>query len=307
MNTIKKIWLIIFLLALLPELSFSEGGTREDKSNFLYNNFITSMIFNIEKKISDLSNDIAELRKELDNAPQKKPFYRPDIKDKDDYREKISKETDKLQDYLASTPSGEKTQEINVNDYNMSNKEVSEISNGIKNLNNVIKKYRKELQSNPGDVNLATKYYNTQVECLSALVQMNEEFVLNVDEKYKYNLSRLIDKIERMNKKTLDSIEKLTREEDKLTLKKIAKQQEEAIPAIKNAIETLQKQKQWAKSHLNYLYDKLKVTRIARDTSTLIGDVMTIIQDAQTVLDTLRKSPLPLIVFEVDMSKLNIQ
>src|SRR4030042_1456582 len=99
--------------------------------------------------------------------------------------EKLIKESEILENFLASTPSdSNKPKYVLIREKGgkgkEANQEIVEINLAMKNLWNLHKK----MMANPSDLDMAEQYYDSHVTCMAAIIGMHEEFVQNIETKY---------------------------------------------------------------------------------------------------------------------------
>jgi hypothetical protein len=298
----KGLVITAFSLLLLwgcSQLALAQGGFRKNRN--------TSIFVSLENAIISKSDDIYDLRMKWDKAPYDLNFIK-DIfgKDKAEYKEEILKEEQNLMDFMASTPEDEDDVEIKLNDFTRSNKEALEIKNGVKNLINTLKKCAEKLERDKSNATLSKEYYIVQIETLSALIKMHGDFTSNVEYKYKRAFQTALERVRIIKDKTQSTMEEVESQEDKNNLSALLTRQKKAEDAIVTALEVLERQKIWAERRLSSLRDKMKVAMIAKDTSEIVEEIINLISVINTTLRQLNQNPPPMVIFDVDISKMKI-
>ena len=306
----KKQLVIITVLAIstCTVWSKSEPGKRPD----LAPSKLMRVIFSssLEDKIITQSIKVKECREKWESIPHSKkkglPFFR--YRPKDRALEELEKQRGLLKDLLASTPIdvNETKSEVvsrTAPEITASNAEAREVDFAMKNLKNVVMQGRKELRTDPTDLEIAERYYNAHVACLASIIEMHDEFIQNINTKYGPAIDKLIRELEALLTKSEKRLRKeFENDQVRQTTEQIKDNQELVLKALRDIRATrLSKLKEWAKNRLPLLSEQLEVARLANDTLRVTKEAKSLITDFGSDYENLVFTPPPLIVFEVDL------
>ena len=311
-----KKWLtVITILALstCPVWAKSQPGKRPD----LAPSKLMQIIFRsfLEDKIIEQSKKVKECREKWERIPHSEekgwPFFRYSPKAR--ALEELEEQKDVLKDLLASTPADANVTKSGVTsktaaEVTQSNGEIREVEFSIKNLVNVVRQGRKELMADPTNLEIATKYYDAHVTCLATIIEMNDEFIQNIDIKYAPTIDKVIKKLKALLKKTERRLDQEFKSgQVQQSAKQIKANQELVLKTLKEVRATrLPKQKEWAKNNIPLLSERLEVGRLANETLHATKEAKALIKDFGSAYEKLTFSPPPLIVFEVDLSEFEL-
>ena len=223
---------------------------------------------------------------------------------------KLRKEEETLKNLLASTPSSADTTKSEVfkdiGDVANANAEILEVKLSLENLRNTVLQGRKELMTDPSDLKAASTYYEAHVTCLATVIQMAEEFIQNIDIKYAPAINELRMKLEVLLEKSDEKLRKAGDPDQAKQITEIKANQMAVIKALREAIATLPKQKEWAKNRVTHLKKRLEVATLASETVEATHEAKSVIQNFGSDYEKLMVSPPPLIIFEVDLSEFEV-
>ena len=269
----------------------------------------------LENDIIKQSNKVNDLEEKYENTPEDKKegflIFKESVKEKTLREYKKQKEI--LKDYLASTPADANATKSGIIKENTGgpenvNVEAIEVQFSMENLRNVVLQGRTELIADPTNLQKARKYYDAHLVCLSTIVEMNDEFIQNIDIKYSPGLEDLIKKLKALLKKTEAALngefqdEQLRQtvvqimENQKALLKKLLDVQSIRLPAMR----------QWAIDNKRPLKEWLSVARLASDTLAITEQAQALVRDFGSDYQQLDLTPPPLIVFEIDLSQFDV-
>ncbi len=291
----------------------TQPGQRPDRKPSILDRLIFRST--IEDEIVKESRIVRAKEEKYSNAPANKKegllFFRYDVKRKAFNELNRHKET--LKNLLASTPSDANATKSEIIKENTggpenANVEAIEVKFALENLRNVVLQGRKELIADPSNLQKARKYYDAHAICLSIIVEMNDEFMQNIDNKYVPAIKNLIYNFEELLRETEQTLNSgLSSEELKQTVREIRANQQRILETLKEVRTIhLPELKKWAQNNRPPLSERLTVARLASKTLHLTEQAQAIIRDFGSDYQDLQFTPPPLIIFEVDLSQFKI-
>ncbi|MGB2806719.1 MAG: hypothetical protein WBC22_03195 [Sedimentisphaerales bacterium] len=310
-------WLLLISILLFSTGSVwakSPPGNRPD----LAPSKLSRIIFfssSLEEKTINHTETVKKCQEKWEEIPYSKkkglPFFRYNPKER--AFEEFDKQKDILKDLLASTPTDvndTKTEAISKTapEVTKSNAEAREVQFSIKNLENIIRQGRIQLRADPTNLEVATKYYDAHVICLSTIIEMHEDFIKNIDTKYGPSIDKIIKKLESVLSKTKERLLKEfmgDQSEQKLT--QLQENQKLVLQALQNVRNTRPpKLENWAKGNLPLLSERLEVAKLANETLHITKEAKDLIKNFGSDYEKLSFAPPPLIIFEVETSDFEI-
>jgi hypothetical protein len=294
-------------------LAATQPGQRPDRKPSIIDRLLFGST--IEDEIVKQSNIVRAKEEKYNNTPADKKegflFFRHNVKRKT--LNELNRQKEALKNLLASMPSdanATKSELIkeNTGGPENANVEAIEVKFALENLRNVVLQGRKELLADPANLPKARKYYDAHAMCLSAIVEMNDEFIMNIDNKYLPAVKNLIYNFEDLLRETDQTLNSgLSSDELKQTVTEIRANQQKILRTLKDVQATrLPELKKWAQNNKPPLSERLTVARLASRTLHLTEQAQAIIKDFGSDYQDLQFTPPPLIVFEVDLSQFQI-
>ena len=303
----------VLVLSTSPVWAKSQPGKRPD----LAPSKLMRIIFgsSLEDKIIQKSKTVKERHEKWEKIPYSKkkglPFFR--YRPKDRVLEELEEQKDALKDLLASTPADAnvtKSEVIskNTDEPKNANVEAIEVKFSLENTRNLVRQGRRELMADPTNLEIATKYYEAHVACLATIIEMNDEFIQNIDIKYGTAIDKLIKKLEALLKKSEERMHReFENDQVRERTKQIKANQEKVLKALREVRSTrLPNLKDWAKNKIPQLSERLEVARLANETLHVTREAKALIEGFGSDYEKLAFPPPPLIVFEVDLSKFEL-
>jgi hypothetical protein len=297
---------IVFALPTHSVWAESQPGRRPDRRPSILSRLLLGT--SLESEIVKQSSAVERSREKFVNIPADKEegflFFKH--KPKNRALQELKKQKNALKNLLASTPPGANVAKPDVVGGNPenANAEAMEVKFALENLRNVVMQGRKELMADPTNLQKATKYYDAHVVCLATIVEMHDEFVENIDNKYVPATDKLISRLEALWKQTKEALSRgFKSEQARQKVQQIKNNQEVLLKAIIEVRTVrLPELKDWAIANRPPLVERLSVARLAKDTLDVTKEARALIRDFGSDYEKLRFSPPPLIVFEVDLS-----
>lgn len=297
---------LVFALPMHSVRAESLPGRRPDRRPSILSRLLLGT--SLESEIVKQSSAVERCREKFANIPADKEegflFFKH--KPKDRALQELKKQKNALKNLLASTPSGANVAKPDAvgGDPENANAEAMEVKFSLENLKNVVMQGRKELMADPTNLQKATKYYDAHVVCLATIVEMHDEFVENIDNKYVPATDKLISRLEALWKQTKEALSRgFKSEQARQKVQQIKNNQEVLLKAIIEVRTVrLPELKDWAIANRPPLVERLSVARLAKDTLDVTKEARALIRDFGSDYEKLRFSPPPLIVFEVDLS-----
>lgn len=296
---------VLFLSLVSNAYAASNPGERPDQQPNRWN----LLASNLEDKIVEKAQDIKATNEEFQNAPERSGTIWV-TNPKKTAKEKLEIKKDELKDLLASTPTGSeksKDEYCSKDKKHKPNKEIIEVKFSLNNLMNLLKKLQEKLQNNPSNLDTAIKYYETYIICLNEIIEMHQSFVKNSENSYKTEINnkinqfaQLIDQSEKMLSSNPSSV-------NRSRIINIKNNQESVMKKLNEALNVLAKQKTWAENNLPQLQELLPIVKLAYDTSKATKDAKVILDDINSNYAKLKSELPPLIVFEIDLSQLELK
>lgn len=311
----KKRFTIVAILLLFCCSSWAASlpGSRPDRNPSILDRLIFGST--IEDKIIEQSKKVKSQSEKYESTPEDKKegflFFKENVKKK--ALKELSRQKEVLKDLLASTPSNADAKKSELIDKNAegpenANAEAVEVKFAMENLKNMVLEGRDELEGDPSNLKKARKYYDAHAVCLEIIVEMNAEFIQNIDGKYMSALEELIDELELLQRETDRTLRNgLQNDQLKQTIMQIKANQDKILAALKEvrAIR-LPALKQWAQNYRPELLERLSVARLASKTLSVTQKAQALVKDFGSDYQQLEFTPPPLIVFEVDLSQLDL-
>jgi hypothetical protein len=311
----KKLFTIaaLFMLCSTSVLATTQPGQRPDRKPSILDKLIFRTT--IEDEIVKESRIVKAKEEKYNDAPANKKegllFFRYDVKKK--ALNELNRHKETLKNLLASTPSDADATKSEIIEQNTggpenANVEAIEVKFALENLKNVVLQGREELMADPSNLQKARKYYDAHAVCLSIIVEMNDEFLQNIDDKYFPAVKNLIYNFEELLRETEQTLNSgLNSEELKQTVRGIKGNQQKILQTLKEVQEFhLPELKRWAQNNKPPLSERLTVARLASKTLHLTEQAHALIKDFGSDYQDLQFTPPPLIVFEVDLSQFQI-
>ncbi len=269
----------------------------------------------LENEIVKQSNKVKTLNEKYENTPEDKKegflIFKENVREKA-FREYI-RQKEILKDYLASTPSDANATKSRIIKENTGgpenvNAEAIEVQFSMENLRNVVLQGRKELIADPSSLQKARKYYDAHLVCLSTIVEMNDEFIENIDIKYIPALEDLISKLEALLGKTEAALDGEFQDEQlRQTVVQIMENQKILLKKLRDVQAVrLPEMRQWAVDYKQPLKERLSVARLASETLAITEQAQALVRDFGSDYQQLNFTPPPLIVFEIDLSQFDV-
>lgn len=302
---------LIVLVLLFPVTLWAKSmpGKRPDLAPSKLMKIVGS---SIEDKIVEQAVKVEEYRDKWRkfSYTEKKGIWPFRYSPKEKALKKLRKEEELLKDLLASTPSSADTTKSDifkdVGGITNANAEALEVKFSLENLKNTVLEGRKELMANPSDLAVASTYYEAHATCLATVVQMVEEFVRNINIKYRPGFNELRVKFEILIEKSEDKLRKTADSDQAQKIRELKANQLAAIKALNKASSILPKQKEWANKTISQLKKRLEIAYLATETLKATQDVKSLIQNFGDEYEKLMVLPPPLIVFEIDLSEFRL-
>ena len=302
---------VALALSTCPVCAASQPGKRPDRSPSMLSKLILGTT--LESEIIKQSRTVERYRDKADKIPADKEegflFFKH--KPKERALSELKKYKDALKDLLASRPSDadvSKPKAIGESPES-ANAEAIEIKFALENLKSVVMQGRRDLMAAPTDLEKATKYYDAHFICLATIIEMNDEFIDNIDNKYVPAANRLIGRLEELREKTKQTLASgLNSDQSEQKLRQIKNNQEVVLKAlIEVRTVRLPELRDWALANRPPLLERLNVARLAKDTLDVTREARALVMDFGSDYEDLKFSPPPLIVFEVDLSDYEVR
>ena len=302
---------VALLLSACSICAASQPGKRPDRSPSTFSRLILGTT--LESEIIKQSRIVERCREKADKIPADKTegvlFFKH--KPKERALIELKKCKDVLKDLLASTPADANASKPKAvgESPESANAEAIEVRFALENLKSVVMQGRRDLMAAPTDLEKATKYYDAHFICLATIIEMNDEFIDNIDSKYTPAANRLIARLEELREKTIQTLAGgLHSDQAAQKLRQIKNNQEVVLKAIIEVRTVrLPELRDWALANRPPLLERLSVARLAKDTLDVTREARALVKDFGSDYEDLKFSPPPLIVFEVDLSDYEVR
>ncbi len=309
----KKQLVLAAVLLFVTCPSFASPGSRPDRNPSILDRLIFGS--SIEDEIVKQSNKVKSQNEKYENTPEDKKegflFFKKSLKDK--VLKELNRQKEILKDLLASTPSDAEAKKSELVDKDAegpenANAEAVEVKFAMENLKNMVLQGRDELKTDPSNLKKARKYYDAHAVCLEIITEMNDEFTRNIDTIYLPSLDDLIDELEVLKKETERTLQTgLQDSQLRQTTMQIKANQEKILTALREIRAVrMPALKQWAQNYRPVLLERLSVARLASRTLSITEKAQVLVKDFGSDYQQIEFAPPPLIVFEVDLSKLEL-
>jgi len=297
---------IVLALSTCAVYAASQPGKRPDRTPSVLSRLLLGT--SLEGEIIKQSRTVERGQEKADKIPADKEegflFFKH--KPKERALNELKKYKDALKDLLASTPSDANVSKPKATGENpeSANAEAIEVKFALENLRSVVVQGRRELMADPTNLEKATKYYDAHFICLAMIIEMDDEFIDNIDNKYIPAANKLIGRLEELREKTEQTLARgLSSPQAEQKLRQIKNNQDVVLKALIEVRNVrLPELKDWAVAHRPPLLERLEVARLAKDTLDVTKEARALVQDFGSDYEELKFSPPPLIVFEVDLS-----
>lgn len=284
------------------------GGERPDRSP----SWVGCIINSLEDMIIEKALQAYRTEQNLDKASSKKGWFESKS-ERDKVQCYLEEQLNELKNRLSSKPTGSKSDYVKkivekredaIDDSNRPNNEVVELSFSLENINTIIKKYEERVQRNPSNYEIAIEYYEVYLMCLKSLIEMHQEFITSCETTYPQMIEKNVSKI-KAQIADIDRELPLKKDEGNINILKNSRQYlETMLTALAEAKKTLEIQKKWAKDNLPSLEERKSTTETTLNTAQISKDVSGLITGIKTKFESLHVSMPPLIMFQLDESKL---
>ncbi len=327
---------MIVLVSGFANAADESAGNRPDKTPLIFGSLERKIIKQAEKlqdlreKLgetideleSEYDNKLEELERERQEAPEyglplltdSKEDYETLILDteeqyeerrgrvQDKYANRLEDERTELKHSLASPPTSGAKQRIRRYKPYSASREQLEIYNAALNLQSAANTLTARLRTDPADYDQAVETYDAMLQLLATVIEMNTGFVARIEQKYRPEAHKLLNRIRRARAKTqaAEDIDKGIRERELEKLDTIAGKMEENIPK-------LDEMKKWVGKNIDKLEPIMKTVSLLKENATVVRDVAAWVADIEEGFARLEVSIPPLVEYDLVESDFELE